>query len=79
MDKKGNLLAQNDGMPVDGLSPTGIWRQGDVIRDRRWLPMEPAAGRVLLIGLYDLATLVRLPAIQDGKPLANEAHRIELP
>ena len=79
IDKNGNLLAQNDGMPVAGLSPTGIWRQGDVIRDRRWLSMEPAAGRVLLIGIYDLATLVRLPAVQDGKPLASEAHRIELP
>jgi len=79
LDEHGNLLAQDDGMPIDGLSPTGIWRQGDIIHERRLLTMEPSARRVMLIGLYDLATLARLPAVQDGETLAGEAYRFELP
>ena len=79
IDQQGQLIAQADGLPNDGLSPTLIWRTGDVIRDTHEFPVRALPHSVLLIGVYDLATLDRLPAVQGAQPLLNDSFRFELP
>ena len=76
VDVTGAVVAQIDGPPNDGLSPTAIWQAGDVIRDVRQLPAGAATQS--LIGLYDPATGARLPAIQAGQSLLNNAYTITL-
>ncbi len=64
VDGSGTLVAQADSQPVDGSFPTGTWRPGESIVDRHKLSL-PAGSYRLQVGLYDLATLQRLP----GGPL----------
>lgn len=74
LDDAGNLVAQADGVPNKGLSPTAVWLPGELIRDVR--PISPE-GRVA-IGLYDGATGVRLTAVDTatGEHLLNDAVQI---
>jgi mannosyltransferase len=68
LDGAGQLVAQHDSEPVDGLSPTSGWISGDVITDRHGvsLPHDLPAGRyTLIVGLYHIATGERL-AVGDG-------------
>jgi len=71
-DAGGRLVAQHDGMPVQGVVPTTLWRPGDLIRDVHVisLPDGLRPGRyTLAVGLYNLATMRRLPAITEaGRP-----------
>lgn len=78
LDESGNLVAQADGPPVNGSSPTSIWQTGDVIRDERRLPLAAGTISTLLIGAYDPATGQRLPAQQAGVPLPDDAWRYEM-
>jgi hypothetical protein len=77
VDAAGQLVAQADGPPNDGLSPTHIWREGDIIRDVRRLPDSPDTALRALVGLYDPATGERAPATQAGRPLPDNAFVIE--
>lgn len=79
LDVQGHLLAQSDVMPNDGRSPTSLWRPGDMVRDRHVLPVQVQTGNTVLVGLYDLSTLERLPATQGGIPLKDQAYRLNLP
>jgi uncharacterized membrane protein len=75
MDEVGQIVAQGDGLPVNGFRPTTSWRQGEVIVDRHLLaiPGDLAEGTYALwIGFYDPDTFQRLAAAVDGQPLANE-------
>jgi 4-amino-4-deoxy-L-arabinose transferase-like glycosyltransferase len=74
LDAAGQLVAQADGPPNEGLSPTGLWRAGDVVRDARRLP----PGARALIGLYDPVTGARLSATQAGATLPDGAFVIPL-
>lgn len=67
LDQDGNLLGQHDGYPVDGTYPTSWWLPGEIVVDRRILHAEePYAGSMWFqVGMYDPATLDRLPAY-DG-------------
>lgn len=78
LDESGNLVAQADGPPVEGSSPTSIWQPGDVVRDARRLPLAASPISALLIGVYDPATGQRLPAQQGGVPLPDAAWRYEM-
>ena len=52
----GQLLAQDDGLPVSWSYPTTYWQPGEFIRDEHILTMDPSAPRgdyVLSIGIYD--------------------------
>ena len=63
-------------MPLEGDYPTSVWAAGEVIVDPRAivLPADVPPGRYrLLVGMYDLDTLARLPR-PDG---AGDA--IEIP
>ncbi|UCC51833.1 MAG: glycosyltransferase family 39 protein [Anaerolineaceae bacterium] len=72
-DEDGQLLAQADGQPNKGLSPTHIWQQGDVIHDVRRLPSVPAHAAMLHIGVYSQLTGERLPASQAEQPLPDHS------
>lgn len=80
LDAAGNLVAQADGPPNGGLSPTRIWRAGDVIYDRhQFAPgvTMPPGGR-LLVGVYQPETGERLPATQAGQTLPDNALELRL-
>ncbi len=79
LDETGELLAQSDSMPDSGRSPTRVWQPGDMIRDEHQLPGRSPANGTLLIGAYDPASLTRLPAVQEGQVLVDDAFRFSLP
>ncbi len=63
-DAAGHLVAQEDGMPVAGLSLTNEWKPGDVIDDRHGvvLPVNVAPGSYQLhVGLYKGQQRLALP------------------
>jgi hypothetical protein len=70
LDDSGNLVAQGDSPPQANWYPTSIWTAGEQIRDPHKLfpPGDVAGGRYrLTVGLYDLDTGARLPAVDaDG-------------
>jgi hypothetical protein len=69
-DPTGAPLAQGDGPPVGGDYPTYVWQPGEWIDDRHVIalpPELPAGTYRLTAGLYDLATLHRLPAHDDAE------------
>lgn len=62
-------LTQGDRPPVNGNYPTTLWESGEIINDSYaiTLPADLAAGRYpLWIGMYDPATLQRLPLSASG-------------
>ncbi len=74
----GTILAQGDGPPLGGAYPTSLWAAGEALRDvhRIAIPSDAAAQQTrLIVGLYDLATSVRVPlqdaALGDALPLAD--------
>lgn len=63
------IIAQHDGTPGLGFSPTSRWQAGEILEDshRITLPSNAKAGVYrLTIGLYDLTTGQALPVQQDG-------------
>jgi hypothetical protein len=79
VNEEGELIAQADGPPNAGYSPTRLWRPGDVIRDERVLAVDPPPGAVWRVGLYHPDDGVRLPASQAGERLAGDAFSFPLP
>jgi hypothetical protein len=60
-DASGKLVAQDDGIPAQGLAPTSWWRVGDVITDTHLVHLDklpPGTYRVT-VGMYDAANGVR--------------------
>ncbi len=73
----GELLGQRDSPPVDGRYPTSAWRPGQVIADRHEIARPdgaPAGPYRLAVGMYDLATLERLPVVDSaGRPVPEDS------
>ena len=73
----GPLWAGHDGQPDGGHYPTGRWQPGQVVLDIHplALPADAPPGEYRLeIGLYLLATMARLPAVDAlGNPLPDNA------
>ncbi|MFQ5421193.1 MAG: hypothetical protein ACE5EY_12625, partial [Anaerolineae bacterium] len=73
----GEVIAQHDGTPECNINPTTRWEPGQVIPDTHLIDIPPDAptGPVtLLVGMYNLETLVRLPILATGSdavPLAE--------
>ena len=67
IDAQGNLVGQHDGPPRDGAYPISWWLPGEIVVDQHTVSLsEPRSGPArLLVGMYDPATLIRLPA-RDG-------------
>ncbi len=72
----GRLAAQHDGVPGYGTRPVSSWAVGDVVRDNHLVftePGLPAGEYVLSVGIYDYATMARLPAVDtDGGRFARD-------
>jgi len=66
LDATGRLLAQDDGQPLGGRYPTGIWAVGEVVADMHTLTLSPGT-YTLTVGMYELATMTRLRAEGDDK------------
>ena len=77
LDPAGNLVAQQDNWPVQGLAPTDTWQPGALIRDpyRLLLPDGlPAGVYRLWVGLYDENG--RRPLTLAG---GSQADHVEIP
>jgi hypothetical protein len=68
LDEAGNLIAQHDGIPVEGTRSTTTWVEGEQLLDRHSLVVpEGVIGPVLLVaGLYDTETIER-QTFEDGR------------
>ena len=75
IDEQGNLLGQHDSPPQSGAYPTSWWLPGDVVVDQHTIRLdEPLTVPAhLQVGMYDPATLARLPAYDGaGQRLAED-------
>lgn len=71
-DDQNRKAGQHDGQPRGGEHPTSIWRPGELVEDRVDVPIAPDAppGRYrVVVGVYDLATMQRLPLAGGGDSL----------
>jgi hypothetical protein len=72
----GQIYGQKDSLPAAGLLPTTAWRPGVLIPDEYAIPMAPDAppgNYELEIGMYELDTGRRLPAVDaTGQRLADD-------
>jgi hypothetical protein len=77
LDANGDLLAQADGPPYDGLYPFSHWLPHQIITDVRSIGSrleQPARLSTIAIGIYDPATGVRLMATDaNDDPLPNNS------
>jgi hypothetical protein len=70
----GNLVAQHDTLPLDGLYPTSEWVVDDVFAHHATLQLPsniPAGSYDLLAGMYTYPNIVRLPVASD-RPYAQD-------
>jgi len=69
------LWGQQDNEPVNGMRPTSTWRPGEVIVPRYAIPLPPSmppGSYAIEVGLYDPATVERLPVLGDqGQAIAD--------
>lgn len=75
VDAKGHLLGQHDGQPQEGKMPTSVWRSGEVVRDQHHLVVSPYADpgtAYLIIGVYELSTMERLPLIYENGQILDD-------
>ena len=72
LNADGQIVAQGDAAPAQGLTPTQTWVQNEIVADPHPidLPADLPSGRYqVAIGMYDPATGARLPVIDaDGQP-----------
>jgi hypothetical protein len=65
----GEIVVQQDGAPLTdhGPAPTGSWQPGEFLITRHLLPAASnLTDRHIRVGVYDPATLLRLPVTIDG-------------
>ena len=74
VQQPGHPLSTGDGPTGAGYYPTHSWRAGDWIVDERVIqlprPFDPAQDQVV-VGMYDLVTLQRLPVVRSGSPAGD--------
>ena len=82
LDAQGQVIGQLDGAPYANRYPLVAWRVGQVIEDARtWAATDadPTQVAAIALGLYDLASGARLPALDAaGARLPNDAWVIPL-
>ncbi|MCC6905053.1 MAG: hypothetical protein IT326_04360 [Anaerolineae bacterium] len=70
-DEEGQTLTQSDLVPVAFLRPTASWAVDEQIIDQYAVPLPaglPAGTYTIRLGVYDEATLIRLPLETEGAP-----------
>jgi 4-amino-4-deoxy-L-arabinose transferase-like glycosyltransferase len=76
VEVEGQLAAQRDSEPVGGSRPTSTWAVGEPIKDRvgLLLPADVPPGLYeLVVGMYDPATLERLPVRDADGNVAGDS------
>ena len=66
LDPAGQVQGQVDRIPGDGRWPTNTWAKGEWITDSFSLPLnpdQPPTELAVVVGLYDIQTLERLPVV----------------
>ena len=64
LNGEGQLVAQSDSQPTNGIYPTSIWDKGEIVADRKDLILPPEAvnhNLQIAAGVYLLETMQRLP------------------
>jgi hypothetical protein len=78
LDAGGDVVAQFDGPPVHGLYPSDAWWPGQMIADEHRLVL-PGSAETLSLGLYDPASMARLPVTDGGgQAVPEDAIRIQV-
>jgi hypothetical protein len=81
-DETGERRGQRDSQPLNGTYPTSAWLPGAVVRDEYVVPIAgdaPLGAYRVALGLYDLATMQRLPAYDAaGEPWPDRQVLLEL-
>jgi hypothetical protein len=73
-DGQGQPIGQGDGPPFDGSYPTTRWLPGEIIVEDRSIKLTGAAPAEVLIGLYRLSDVTRLPVVDSaGRRLPDDA------
>jgi hypothetical protein len=65
-DAAGQMVVQDDSVPMQGARPTWDWRDREVLQDEHVLVIDaslPGGAYALSVGMYDPLTGVRLPAV----------------
>ena len=71
LDPAGRMRGQKDNLPISGTYPTTAWQPGEIIVDRYEIevaPDAPPGDYHLAAGLYDAATMARLPVSEIQCP-----------
>ncbi len=79
LDAADRIVGQVDAWPVQGTRPTSAWRPGEVVSDPYVVQLspnlpapQPGDSYEVHVGLYLLATLQRLPALDEaGNPVGD--------
>jgi 4-amino-4-deoxy-L-arabinose transferase-like glycosyltransferase len=74
LDGAGQLVAQHDGEPADGLTPTDAWQPGQRVLDRHGVVLPddlPPGQYTLAVALYYVASGERLPVVLNGEPTGD--------
>ncbi len=69
LSSEGELIAQQDNIPLFGARSTTTWRVGEILQDVHliWLPEDLLPGEYdLSAGMYDTETIVRLPVYDEN-------------
>jgi hypothetical protein len=69
VDAAGTIWAQKDNQPVGGTRPTTGWIAGEYVGDGYAIPLPaslPAGTYRLMVGMYRLDTMERLPVLSGG-------------
>jgi hypothetical protein len=80
LNEDNELLTNSDTQPLNGRYPTSQWKVGEIIVDTFTLSLEPeiyAANHRcetcrIAMGMYNLETMQRLPALSQGKRLMDD-------
>jgi 4-amino-4-deoxy-L-arabinose transferase-like glycosyltransferase len=75
IDEQGNIWAQMDSQPLEGDYPTSFWDIGEIIEDEYILAINedaPTGLYRLEIGMYELATMQRLPVLGDDGEIKDD-------
>jgi hypothetical protein len=80
LDREGHLVAQQDRQPKEGLAPTSIWQEEEVIEDKYQIPISSDSSRKqyqVQVGMYNIDTMDRLPAFDaEGARLPHAMIRL---